>query len=143
MIKKAFPPLALDLFSVMLGAGLIIPLLPLYAQHIGTNRTWIGIIAAGFFIANVISTPLFGWLSDRKGRKVIHRRWLSLLRYHLSEFHPGNHSLPVNPNPVLTGYRRRYDCTSYSGICWRYVPSRCRKKVDGLFGTILFIYFNR
>ena len=68
--KKVFPPLALALFSVMLGAGLIIPLLPLYAQHLGANRTWIGIIAAGFFIANVISTPLFGWLSDRKGRKV-------------------------------------------------------------------------
>ena len=70
MIKKVFPPLALALFSVMLGAGLIIPLLPLYAHSLGANITWLGIISASFFVASVISTPLFGRLSDRKGRKV-------------------------------------------------------------------------
>lgn len=70
MIRKVFPPLALALFSVMLGAGLIIPLLPLYAHSLGANITWLGIISASFFVASVISTPLFGRLSDRKGRKV-------------------------------------------------------------------------
>lgn len=70
MIKKVFPPLALALFSVMLGAGLIIPLLPLYAHSLGATITWLGIISASFFVASVISTPLFGRLSDRKGRKV-------------------------------------------------------------------------
>lgn len=69
MIRKVFPPLALALFSVMLGAGLIIPLLPLYAHSLGANITWLGIISASFFIASVISTPLFGRLSDLKGRK--------------------------------------------------------------------------
>ena len=69
MIRKVFPPLALALFSVMVGAGLIIPLLPLYAHSLGANATWLGIISASFFIASVISTPLFGRLSDLKGRK--------------------------------------------------------------------------
>ena len=69
MIKKVFPPLAIALFSVMLGAGLIIPLLPLYAHSLGANITWLGIISASFFVGSVISTPLFGRLSDLKGRK--------------------------------------------------------------------------
>ena len=53
MIKKVFPPLALAIFSVMLGAGLIIPLLPLYAHSLGANITWLGIISASFFVASV------------------------------------------------------------------------------------------
>ena len=70
MIKKAFPILALCMFSAMLGVGIITPLLPIYAQNMGASGIWLGIIFAAFGVTNSISTPIIGKLSDRKGRKL-------------------------------------------------------------------------
>ena len=69
MIKKVFPILAFSIFSSLLGAGIIVPLLPIYAEELGATGVWLGIISAGFFASNAIATPLFGRLSDRRGRK--------------------------------------------------------------------------
>ncbi|MFC2065519.1 MFS transporter [Chloroflexota bacterium] len=69
MIKKVFPILGLAIFSSMLGNGIVSPLLPLYAESLGATGVGVGIIFAGFSIANAISTPIFGRLSDRNGRK--------------------------------------------------------------------------
>ncbi len=70
MIKKAFPVLALSIFSSMLGVGIIAPLLPLYAENLGATGIWIGIIFAGFSVSRAIITPIAGRLSDRSGRKL-------------------------------------------------------------------------
>jgi len=69
MIKKVFPILALSIFSSMLGAGIIAPLLPLYAESMGASGIWIGMIFTGFSLSRAIFIPLIGRLSDRKGRK--------------------------------------------------------------------------
>jgi len=69
MIKKAFPILALSIFSCMLGAGIIIPLLPLYADSLGATGISLGLIFAGFSITRAIFMPVIGRLSDRHGRK--------------------------------------------------------------------------
>lgn len=53
----------------MLGVGIIAPLLPLYAENMGATGIWIGIIFAGFSISRAILSPIFGELSDRRGRK--------------------------------------------------------------------------
>ena len=71
MIKRVFPVLALAIFSSMLGAGIVVPLLPLYAESMGASGLWLGFIFAGFSISRTIFTPIFGRLSDRKGRKLI------------------------------------------------------------------------
>ena len=70
MIKKAFPILALSIFSSMLGVGIVAPLLPLYAENLGATGIWIGIIFASFSISRTIIMPIVGWLSDRRGRKL-------------------------------------------------------------------------
>jgi len=70
MIKKIFPVLALSIFSSVLGVGIIAPLLPLYADSLGATGVWLGVIFASFSITRAISMPIFGWLSDRGGRKV-------------------------------------------------------------------------
>ncbi len=54
----------------MLGAGIVIPLLPLYAESMGASGLWLGIIFAAFSISRTIFTPIFGRLSDRSGRKL-------------------------------------------------------------------------
>lgn len=53
----------------MLGAGIVIPLLPLYAESLGATGIWLGAIFAGYSISRIIVTPVFGRLSDRSGRK--------------------------------------------------------------------------
>jgi len=70
MIKKAFPILAVSIFSAMLGVGLIVPLLPLYAQDLGATGIQLGILFAGYGISNSILTPIMGRFSDRRGRKL-------------------------------------------------------------------------
>jgi len=70
MINKVFPVLALSIFSAMLGIGIIVPLLPLYAENMGATGIWLGIIFAGFSVSRAIFTPIIGRLSDRSGRKL-------------------------------------------------------------------------
>ena len=69
MIKKVFPILALSIFSSMLGAGIIAPLLPLYAENLGATGIWLGVIFGGFSLSRTVFLPVFGRLSDRSGRK--------------------------------------------------------------------------
>jgi len=70
MIKKAFPVLALSIFSSMLGVGIIAPLLPLYADSLGATGIWLGIIFGGFSVSRAIFMPIIGRLSDHGGRKL-------------------------------------------------------------------------
>jgi len=69
MIKKVFPILAISIFSATLGIGIVVPLLPLYADKMGASGPQLGMIFAGYAIVNSIATPFIGRLSDSKGRK--------------------------------------------------------------------------
>jgi DHA1 family multidrug resistance protein-like MFS transporter len=70
MIRRTFPILALSIFSSMLGSGIVVPLLPLFAESLGASGLWLGMIFAGFPASRTLFTPLFGRLSDRRGRKL-------------------------------------------------------------------------
>lgn len=70
MINKVFPILAISIFSCMLGSGIVVPLLPLYAESLGASGFWLGVIFAAFPLSRILTTPIFGRLSDRKGRKL-------------------------------------------------------------------------
>ena len=70
MITRVFPVLAISIFACMLGSGIVVPLLPLYAQSLGASAFWLGVVFASFPIARILTTPVFGKLSDRKGRKL-------------------------------------------------------------------------
>ncbi len=69
MISRVFPILAISIFSCMLGSGIVVPLLPLYAESLGASGLWLGVIFAAFPISRILTTPVFGQLSDRNGRK--------------------------------------------------------------------------
>jgi len=54
---------------VMLGQGIIAPVLPLYAADFGVSLTMIGVVLSAFALARmVLNTPL-GLVADRKGRR--------------------------------------------------------------------------
>ncbi len=69
LIRKVFPIIALTCFAAMIGTGIILPLLPIYAKNMGATGIWIGIIVAGYSVSRAIAMPFIGRFSDRLGRK--------------------------------------------------------------------------
>ena len=72
-VMKRSPLLVLfvTIFIDLLGFGLIIPILPIYANELGASGTIIGLVAASFSLMQFLIAPLWGNLSDRFGRKPI------------------------------------------------------------------------
>jgi len=71
-LKRA--PAYLVLFTVfidLLGFGIIIPLLPFYAQHFGATPTVIGLLSSSYSFMQFLFVPFWGRLSDRIGRRPI------------------------------------------------------------------------
>lgn len=56
-------------FVDMLGLIIIYPLLPFYATRLGANAAMVGALVAAFSVAQLISAPAWGWMSDRYGRR--------------------------------------------------------------------------
>ncbi len=67
--KKIFGTLFFSLLATITGVGIVVPLLPVYARHEGASGLYIGLIFGAFSISRTILLPLFGRLSDRKGRR--------------------------------------------------------------------------
>ncbi len=68
-IDRRLFTILLIVFVQMVGAGLILPILPLYAQgEFGMSSTAVTLLVASFFAAQFIGGPLLGRWSDRIGR---------------------------------------------------------------------------
>jgi MFS family permease len=73
--RKPFPAgfgtiwttVALDL----IGFGIVLPILPLYAERFGASATTIGILLSTFSIAQLLLAPVWGRISDRVGRRPV------------------------------------------------------------------------
>jgi MFS transporter, DHA1 family, tetracycline resistance protein len=61
----------LTTFVNLVGFGIIIPLLPFYAQTFGASPIVIGLLFASFSLSQLIAAPLLGDLSDRWGRRPV------------------------------------------------------------------------
>ena len=55
----------------LVGFGIIIPLLPFYAQTFGASPLAIGLLFASFSIAQLVASPLLGHWSDTWGRRPV------------------------------------------------------------------------
>lgn len=69
--KKALPILFLVMFLVMVGFGIIIPVIPFYAEEIGATPTQLGLLMAVYSLMQLIFAPMWGRISDRIGRKPV------------------------------------------------------------------------
>ncbi len=59
----------LIIFTEVLGFTLAIPVIPFLALSLGLNPFEIGLIVSSFSLAQLISSPIIGKLSDQYGRK--------------------------------------------------------------------------
>jgi DHA1 family tetracycline resistance protein-like MFS transporter len=58
-------------FIDLLGFGLILPLLPYYAERFGAAPWVVGLLTASYAAAQLVGAPVLGRLSDRHGRRPI------------------------------------------------------------------------
>lgn len=61
----------LTIFVNLVGFGIIIPLLPFYAQTFGASGLVVGLLFAVFSLCQLIAAPALGDLSDRYGRRPV------------------------------------------------------------------------
>lgn len=69
MSRRIFYTLNLAVFTGMLGMGIVIPFLPIYAKTLGATPVSIGVFFASFPLAQMVCMPTISRLSDRHGRK--------------------------------------------------------------------------
>jgi DHA1 family tetracycline resistance protein-like MFS transporter len=65
------PILFLIVFVDLVGFGLIIPLLPFYAERFGASPQQVTILMAVFSLMAMLAAPLWGRISDRIGRRPV------------------------------------------------------------------------
>ena len=51
--------------------GLVFPILPLYARHLGMSVITIGIVLGAYSLAQFVTAPFWGRLADRRGRRLV------------------------------------------------------------------------
>jgi DHA1 family tetracycline resistance protein-like MFS transporter len=67
-------PLVIIFFTVFLdlvGFGIVLPLLPFYAQSFGATAFLVGLLSTSFSLMQFLFAPVWGRLSDRVGRRPI------------------------------------------------------------------------
>lgn len=94
--KKARLAIFLTVFVDLLGFGIVIPILPLYAEQVASSPAshwtnavtgwmhlqspgafWAGVVFVSFSVMQFIATPILGRISDKTGRRPV--LWISLL----------------------------------------------------------------
>lgn len=71
MQARAFVPLFIGTAAAMLGIGIIVPILPLYAESMGASGLLVGLVVGAFALSRTVFAPIIGRISDRRGRKRI------------------------------------------------------------------------
>src|SRR6266700_4625262 len=71
MLRSPLFLMALTIFIDFTGFGLVIPLLPFWAEHLGANAVGVGLILTIYALAQFIFPPILGSLSDRYGRRPV------------------------------------------------------------------------
>lgn len=69
--RRTLPLLFLTVFVDLVGFGIVLPLLPLYADRFGASGLTVGLLVMVYSVAQFFMAPVWGRLSDRHGRRPI------------------------------------------------------------------------
>ncbi|MFV8750243.1 MFS transporter [Nannocystaceae bacterium ST9] len=69
--RRALSTVALTLFLDLAGFGIILPILPYYAESFDASATAVTLLSTAFSAAQFVMSPVLGRLSDRHGRRPI------------------------------------------------------------------------
>lgn len=61
--------ISLSVFISLVGIGMVVPILSVYADTLGASSFWIGVVFAAFSFSRTVCMPIFGRLSDRYEKK--------------------------------------------------------------------------
>jgi MFS family permease len=70
-MKNGLDVVYLTVFVDLLGFGIILPLLPFYAERFGATGLWVGAIFTAYSAAQLVGASFLGRLSDRIGRRPV------------------------------------------------------------------------
>jgi DHA1 family tetracycline resistance protein-like MFS transporter len=73
MLKKRSPLVIIfiTIFIDLVGFGIVIPVLPLYAERYGASETVIGLLIAIYSVMQFVCAPVLGRISDLVGRRPV------------------------------------------------------------------------
>jgi len=69
--RRAMGVIFAIVFIDLLGFGILIPIIPLYAEHFGASAFVVGLLLASYSITQFVFAPVLGRLSDERGRRPI------------------------------------------------------------------------
>jgi DHA1 family tetracycline resistance protein-like MFS transporter len=69
--RTALVVLFVTVFIDLLGFGIVIPFLPLYAERLHINAFGVGLILSSYSVMQLLCAPLLGSLSDHYGRRPV------------------------------------------------------------------------
>ena len=71
MQRRSLWTLSFTLLVVMVGYGLVLPIMPFYIQNLGAGGRELGWLMSTYSLMQLIFAPVWGLLSDRWGRKPV------------------------------------------------------------------------
>jgi MFS family permease len=135
---KIFVTLFLAVFATVMGAGLVAPLLPVYAHELGAGAFQIGLIFGAFSLTRSIFVPYFGKLSDRKGKKPLLTTGL-FIYFFLSLLYAGSKSVE---GLILIRLGQGFASAMILPVAQAYVgaitPSQKEGQIMGIFNISLY-----
>ena len=69
--KRALITVGLTLFLDLAGFGMILPVLPYFAEHYGASPIEVTLLSTVFSAAQFVMAPVLGKMSDRNGRRPV------------------------------------------------------------------------
>ena len=72
--KGGLSPINLLMLTVLIdmtGFGMIIPLIPFYAQRFASGAAGIGVLIASYSVMQLLFSPVLGRISDTRGRRPV------------------------------------------------------------------------
>jgi multidrug resistance protein len=127
-------------FTDFTGFGLVIPLLPFWAEHLGAGPVGVGLILTTYALAQFLFTPILGTLSDRYGRRpvIITSLCIEALAFALTALAG---SLPFLLLARLIGGLGASNIGSAQAVVADVTPAEERAKGMGLIGAAIGLGF--